>query len=84
MKMLRNLKLAALALLAAGPVLAAPALDLTGYAEADGAITIQHKGDTIDPYFALQALLLAKEHGLDTSRVAARWADWLVQRQKPD
>lgn len=84
MRFIRTLKLAALALMASGPVLAAPALDLTGYAEPDGAITIQHKGDTIDPYFTLQALLLAKEHGLDTSRVAARWADWLVQRQKPD
>lgn len=61
-----------------------PALDLTGYAEDSGAITIQSKGSTVDPYFALQALLLAQEHGLDTSRYAARWADWLVTRQKPD
>lgn len=77
--------LAALAL--AVPALAcnaAPALDLSGYAEESGAITIQNKGGTIDPYFTLQALLLAQEHGLDTSRVAQRWADWLVARQKPD
>jgi len=57
---------------------------LEGYADADGAISVQHRGDTIDPYFALQALLLAHEFGLDVSPYAQRWADWLVSRQKPD
>lgn len=59
-------------------------LDLTGYAGADGAISVQHQGDTIDPYFALQALLLAREFGLDIAPYAQPWAHWLVQRQKPD
>lgn len=59
-------------------------LDLTGYADAAGAITIQHKGGTVDPYFTLQALLLASEHGLDTSPQAVPWARWLLARQKPD
>lgn len=59
-------------------------LNLAGYADPSGAITIQHKGGTVDPYFALQALLLAQEHGLDTSRDAIRWAEWLLPKQKPD
>lgn len=62
---------------------AAP-LNLSGYAEPSGAITIQHKGDTIDPYFALQALLLAKEHRLDIQALEVPWARWLLARQKPD
>lgn len=64
--------------------LAATALDLTGYAGADGAISVQHQGSTVDPYFALQALLLAREYGLDIAPYAQPWAHWLVQRQKPD
>ncbi|APR95199.1 hypothetical protein PATSB16_18590 [Pandoraea thiooxydans] len=59
-------------------------LQLAGYADPQGAISIQYNGDTIDPYFALQALLLARENGLDISPYARQWADWLVQRQKPD
>jgi hypothetical protein len=59
-------------------------LDLSGYADASGAIAIQHRGNTVDPYFALQALLLAKEHGLDTRAQDQPWARWLLARQKPD
>jgi hypothetical protein len=66
-----------------GAAMAMP-LNLKGYADDAGAITIQHQGGTIDPYFSLQALLLAQEHGLDTSPYAARWANWLMVRQKPD
>jgi hypothetical protein len=59
-------------------------LDLKGFAEPSGAITVQHRGATVDPYFTLQALLLAHEHGLDSAEYAAKWANWLVARQKPD
>ncbi len=59
-------------------------LDLAGYIDASGAITVQHGGDTVDPYFALQALLLAHSHGLDISGPAKAWGAWLLQRQKPD
>ncbi len=59
-------------------------LDLTGYAGGDGAISVQRMGDTVDPYFGLQALLLAHEFGLDVSPYAKPWAQWLIQRQKPD
>jgi len=57
-----------------------PALDLRGYTDASGAITVQHRGDTVDPYFALQALGIAQVHGLDISAYALPWARWLAQR----
>lgn len=59
-------------------------LQLQGYAHPDGAITIQRNGSRIDPYFALQALLLAQDHGLELGPIGAGWAQWLVARQKPD
>lgn len=55
-------------------------LDLSGYLDESGAITVQHQGDTVDPYFALQALLLAHAHGLDISGPAAAWSRWLAPR----
>lgn len=63
---------------------AGPALDLGNYQTDSGAITILHKGDTADPYFAMQALLLAHDNGLDITVAAEKFADWLVGRQKPD
>ena len=51
------------------------ALNLNGYMDNTGAITVQHGGDTVDPYFALQALLLAKAHGLDIAHLAPLWTD---------
>lgn len=69
------------------PALAAerkPVLDLTGYADASGAISVQRGGDTVDPYFTLQALLLAQANGLDIAALAAAWGEWLLLRQKPD
>ena len=60
------------------------ALDLDGYADGEGAISIQRGGDTVDPYFALQALLLAHDSGLDIRAHARPWARWLLARQKPD
>lgn len=62
----------------------ATSLDLKGYADDAGAISIQHAGATIDPYFTLQALLLAHEHKLDISPYAQKWANWMLARQKPD
>lgn len=63
---------------------AAPRLELDGYVDADGAITVLHGGDSADPYFAMQALLLAHENGMDISASAEKFANWLVTRQKPD
>lgn len=63
---------------------AAPALELAGYAEDSGAITVLHRGESADPYFAMQALLLAHDNGLDTTILATRFAHWLAPKQKPD
>jgi hypothetical protein len=68
----------------AGPATAALRLDLSGYSDADGAITVLYKGEFADPYFAMQALLLAHENGIDIAVPAQKFAEWLVTRQKPD
>ncbi len=79
-----SLALAAMALTQACIVSAAPRLELAGYTDDAGAITVLHGGDSADPYFAMQALLLAHENGMDISRPAEKFAAWLVPRQKPD
>ena len=63
---------------------AATPLELRGYTDASGAITILNGGDATDPYFAMQALLMAHDNGLDISATATRFANWLVTHQKPD
>lgn len=63
---------------------AQPKLDLQGYTDVNGVITILNGGDSTDPYFAMQALLLAHDNGMDISVPAAKFANWLVPRQKPD
>jgi hypothetical protein len=63
---------------------AAPALDLSGFADDSGAITILETGNVVDPYFTLQALLLAQENGLDISAYASAWIAWLSARQRLD
>jgi hypothetical protein len=59
-------------------------LELSGYMDEAGAITVLHRGDSADPYFAMQALLLAHENGMDISVPAEKFVNWLVQHQKPD
>ncbi|MFT5589144.1 MAG: hypothetical protein ACI9ZF_001316 [Bradyrhizobium sp.] len=73
-------------LLLAFPVVltAAPVLDLRAFADDSGAIMILETGNVIDPYFTLQALLLAQENGLDISAYASKWIDWLTARQRLD
>lgn len=71
-------------LAATGSAMAATRLDLSSYSDADGAITVLHRGESADPYFAMQALLLARENGLDISAPAQKFAQWLVPKQKPD
>ncbi len=61
-----------------------PKFELPGYTDESGVITILHGGDTTDPYFALQALLLAHDNGMDISMPAEKFANWLVAHQKPD
>ncbi|MFZ6773870.1 hypothetical protein ACO0LB_14240 [Undibacterium sp. SXout7W] len=59
-------------------------LDLSGYVDGTGAISVQEHGDTVDPYFVLQALLLAQDNQLNISAYAKNWVEWLITRQKPD
>ena len=63
---------------------ALPKLELQGFADDSGAITILKNGDATDPYFALQALLLAHDNGMDITQSAVKFANWLVTHQKPD
>jgi hypothetical protein len=63
---------------------ARPALDLTGYMDWTGAVTVLYEGQFIDPYFALQALLQAHANGLDIEEPAQRFGRWLLVRQKLD
>lgn len=63
---------------------AAPRLDLGGYTDASGAITVLNGGDSVDPYFAMQALLLAYDNGMDISSPAEKFVNWLMPQQKPD
>lgn len=76
--------LALAALSCAGAAQPATQLDLTGYADPAGPISVLHKGEFSDPYFALQALLLAHDNGLDIAGAGTRFARWLVAWQKPD
>ena len=59
-------------------------LNLKGFADPAGAISILETGNIVDPYFTLQALLLARENGLDISPYGEKWAEWLIARQRPD
>ena len=59
-------------------------LDLGGYTDGSGAITVLHGGDSADPYFAMQALLLAHDNGLNISGEAGKFVNWLLPHQKPD
>ncbi len=63
---------------------ARPVLELDGYTDWSGAMTVLHRGDFVDPYLALQALLLADANGIDIAQAGLAWARWLLVRQKPD
>jgi hypothetical protein len=79
--------LLAAALLSLAPAQAqaqAQVFELGGYQQADGAITVTYRGDTVDPYFAIRALLTARQAGLDTEASTRAWIAWLLPRQDPD
>ncbi|HKG90453.1 MAG TPA: hypothetical protein VKA84_01100 [Gemmatimonadaceae bacterium] len=59
-------------------------LDLRGYQEPDGAITLHAGGDLVDPYFATKALLAARAAGADVGRAGRAWVAWAAARQLPD
>lgn len=60
----------------------ATSLDLAGYQNERGAITVGYRGDFVDPYFATRALLTAYHAGLDITQPALAWIAWLLPRQK--
>jgi hypothetical protein len=70
-----------------GCAIAAPSpqeLNLSGYMDDNGVISVLHSGDSADPYFAIQALLLAHENGMNVTEQAKAFANWLATKQKPD
>jgi hypothetical protein len=60
----------------------ATSLDLAGYQNEHGAITVAYRGEFIDPYFATRALLAAHHAGLDIEQPARAWITWLLPRQE--
>ncbi len=62
-------------------VTSAASLDLAAFQRPDGAITVHAQGSHIDPYFGAKALLVALDLGLDISRPAQSWIDWMLARQ---
>lgn len=62
----------------------APELVLGGYQRADGAITLYHHGDRVDPYFAGMALLAGDAAGMDVRRAATAWIEWALKVQRAD
>ena len=59
-------------------------LDLAGYLQADGAITVRAYGNFVDPYFPTKALLVAHGAGMDVRASALAWIAWLRPRQLAD
>jgi hypothetical protein len=57
-------------------------LKSTGYQLENGAITLAHQGQFIDPYFAIRALLSAHSVGMDIERAALAYIDWQLPRQE--
>lgn len=88
MKILAAIRSTALALCmacsSALPASSRPVLELDGFIDWTGAITVLQRGDFVDPYFALQALLLAQDNAIDITESAGKWINWLLVRQKAD
>lgn len=59
-------------------------LDLDGYQDKQGAITVHYQGNFVDPYFAIKSLLLAHNAGLDIQHSAQALIEWLMPRQRSD
>lgn len=78
------LRILVASLLLRGAACDAVTLDLAGYQDAQGAIAVHYQGDFSDPYFAMKALLSARQAGLDIAVPARDWVAWMLPRQKPD
>jgi hypothetical protein len=59
-------------------------LALGPYVQPDGAITVFPDGRTVEPYFAIRALLAADALGLDVQPAATNWIRWQSERLRQD
>ena len=53
------------------------------YLRPDGAIMTLTSGELVDPYFPTKALLIAHDSGMDVSKLATQWINWMIARQEP-
>ena len=51
------------------------------YIRPDGAIMTLTSGQLVDPYFPTKALLMAQDSGMDISKLATGWINWMLVRQ---
>ncbi len=54
------------------------------FTHSDGAITVAAHSNSVDPYFANKALIIAHEAGLDVNDITLAWLLWLLPRQRSD
>jgi hypothetical protein len=57
-------------------------LVLGTFQDETGAITVTHGGNSVDPYFATKALLLARDGGIDVNIVGRKWIEWAIKHQQ--
>jgi hypothetical protein len=57
---------------------------LSQFTRSDGAIVVAINSNSVDPYFANKALIIAFEAGLDVKQITKAWLTWLVPRQRAD
>lgn len=81
---MKNWLLALLLLLLHPVVATAKTLDLAGYQDKNGAITVKYQGDKVDPYFAILSLLISQKGKMDITKPAMAWVKWAINIQRPD
>ncbi len=52
------------------------------YQDKTGVITVMQGGNSVDPYFANKALLIAHDGGLDITKAGKRWITWAIAHQQ--
>lgn len=59
----------------------AETLKLGTYQDDTGVITVTNGGNSVDPYFATKALLLARDGGLNINVAGRKWIQWALAHQ---
>ncbi len=54
------------------------------YVRPDGAIMTFTSGNLVDPYFPIKSLLMAHDNGMDITKLALPWINWMLAHQEPD